>query len=251
MVAAVTRILPLEKLDLPEEFFPAHLSVALIDAVFRSPSREREQVEEVIGRYCRHFGISRTRERKWKTPPVHKQETIRDLIGHYDELGVDRMKNEVFQAHRRLPGTRLSEVEYILHAARALRFIGVDVLQDLPSLPSEDIEEALQSSSDASECVARKFLMCTGDDDYVRGDVHVRNFVAEAIGQASVSVTRARSLVRRSAYELILSPRFLYLEIRRYCLSRQERERLHFFGESSPEVDESRSAREYEGRFGS
>ena len=250
VIAAVTRTLPLEELELPDEFFPAHPSVALIDAVFRSPSGEREHVEEVVDRYCRHFGISRSREQKWKTPPVHKQETIRDLIGHYDELGVDRMKDEVFQAHRRLPGTRMSEVEYILHAARALRFIGVDVLQDLPSMPSEDIEEALQSSFDVNDHIARKFLMCTGDDDYVRGDAHVRRFVAEAIGQASVSATRARSLVRRSAYELILSPRFLYLEIRRYCLTRQERERVHFFGESSPEVDESRSAREYDGRFG-
>lgn len=250
VVAAVTRTIPLENLELPDEFFPAHLSVALIDAVFRSPCGEREHVEEVIDRYCRHFGISCTRERKWKTPPVRKQETIKDLIGHYDELGVDRMGNEVFQARRPLPGTRMSKVEYILHAAKALRFIGVDVLQDLPSLPSGDIEEALQSSSDVNDHITRKFLICTGDDDYVRGDAHVRRFVAEAIGQASVSATRARSLVRRSAYELILSPRFLYFEIRRHCLSRQERERAHFFGESLPEVDESRSAREYEGRFG-
>ena len=251
VVAAVTRTIPLEKLELPEEFFPAHPSVALIDAVFRPPSGERGHVEEVIDRYCRRFGISRTRERKWKTPPVHKQETIGDLIGHYDELGMDQMGNEVFQARRRLPGARMSKVEYILHAAKALRFIGVDVLQDLPSLPSEDIEEALQFSSDANDHIARKFLMCTGDDDYVRGDVHVRRFVSEAIGQTSVSATRARSLVRRSAYELILSPRFLYLEIRRYCLSRQERERARFFGESSPLADESGSARGYAGRFGS
>ena len=250
VVAAVTRTIPLEKLELPEEFFPAHLSVALIDAVFRSPSRDWGHVEEIIDRYCRRFGIPRTRERKWKTPAAHKQESIRDLIGHFEELGVDRMKKEVFQVRRCLPGTRISKVEYILHAAKALRFIGVDVLQDLPSLPSEDIEEALQSSSDANDHIARKFVMCTGDDDYVRGDVHVRRFVAEAIGQASVSATRARSLVRRSAYELILSPRFLYLQIRRYCLSRQERERVHFFGEPSPLVDESGSARGYAGRFG-
>ena len=249
VVAAVTRAIPLKKLELPEEFFPAHLSVALIDAVFRFPPVEPGHVEEAIDRYCRHFGISRTREWKWRTPPVRRQETLGDLIRHYDELGVDRMKNEVFQARRRLPGTSTSRVEHILHAARALRFMGVDVLQDLPSLPSEDIEEALQSSADGQ--IAHKFLMCTGGDDYVRGDVHVRRFVAEAIGQASVSATQARSLVRRSAYELILSPRFLYLEIRRYCLTRRESERAHPAGESSPEVDELRSTREHGGSFGS
>ena len=220
--------------------------------MFRSPPAEPGHVEEAIDRYCRHFGISRTRERKWRTPSVRNQETLGDLIGHYEELGVDRMKNEVLQARRRLPGTRTSRAEYVLHAARALRFMGVDVLQDLPSLPSEDIEEALQSSSDADGHIARKFLVCTGGDDYVRGDVHVRRFVAEAIGQASVSATQARSLVRRSAHELILSPRFLYLEIRRHCLTRRESERDdHPAGDSSPEADESRSLRGHGGSFGS
>ena len=100
--------------------------------------------------------------------------------------------------------------------------------------------------------IARKFLMCTGGDDYVRGDVHVRRFVAEAIGQASVSATQARSLVRRSAHELILSPRFLYLEIRRHCLTRRESEGdEHPAGDSSPEADESRSPREHGGGSGS
>ena len=243
MVAAVTRTIPLENLELPEEFFPAHLSVALFDAVFRARPRGpgsgrggRRSILPVLRR------ISCARERKWKAPPVHRQETLGELIGHYEELGVDRMKNEVFQARQRLPGTRMSRVEYILHAARALRFMGVDVLQDLSSLPSEDIEEALQCSSDVDDYISRKFLMYTGDDDYVRGDVHVRRFVAEAVGQASVTTTRAKGLVRRSAYELILSPRYLYLEIRRYCLSRGDSAMKHIYGDTSPEVDELASA---------
>ena len=35
VIAAVRRSFPLRDLVLPDEFFPAHLSVALIDAVFR------------------------------------------------------------------------------------------------------------------------------------------------------------------------------------------------------------------------
>ena len=250
MVAAVTRTIPLEKLELPEEFFPAHLSVALIDAAFRSRPGNRDQVEEVVDRYCRHFGIARARPRKWKTPPLHKQETLGDLIEHYEDLGVDRMTNEIFQTRQRLPGTRISRAEYILHAAKALRYIGVDVLQDVPSLPSEDIEEALHTSSDVNDYIVRKLLMYTGDDDYVRGDVYVRRFVAEATGQESVSSTRARSLVRRSAYELILSPRYLYLEIRRYGLSREDCARARMLGELSQDVVNPQSGRKHDGWLG-
>jgi hypothetical protein len=251
VAAAVTRTIPLARLELPDEFFPAHLSVALIDAVFRSRPGRRDQAEECAARYCRHFGITRARARKMKTPSVIKQETLGDLIGHYDEHGVDRMKNEVFQARQRLPGTRNSRAEFILHAAKSLRHIGVDVLQDIAALLSEEIEEALHSGSDIDDYIARKLVMYTGDDDYVRGDVYVRRFVADAIGQKSVSAARARSLVRRSAYELILSPRYLYLEIRRYCLSREDGARAHGFGDSSPEADVSRSGTKSDDRAGS
>ena len=250
VVAAVTRNIPLKKLDLPDEFFPAHLPVALIDAVFRSRPGKNDPVKEVAGRYCRRFDIARVRTRKWKTPPVHRQETLADLVGHYEELGVDRMKNEVLQARQRLPGSRMSRAEYILHAAKALRYMGVEVLQDIASLPSEDIEEAVHTSSEVDDYIARKLLIYTGDDDYVRGDAYVRRFVAEATEEESVSATRARSLVRRAAYELILSPRYLYLEIRRFALSSEDGSRARSPDEPR-EVDESPSWWKHAGRLGS
>ena len=51
-------------------------------------------------------------------------------------------------------------------------------------------------------------LMYTGDDDRVVGDDHVRSFVARAI-RRKVSAAEAVDLVRRSAYELVLSPRYV------------------------------------------
>ena len=230
VAAAIARAIPLEKLELPEEFFPAHLSVALIDAVFRSRPGRRDDPAASAERYCRHFRIPRTRARRWKTPPVHRQETLGDLIGYFDEIGVDRMKGEVFRARQRLPGTRIARAEYVLHAARALRYLGVDVLQDVPSLPPEDVEDALRPSSEVGDYIVRKLLMYAGDDDYVRGDIHVRRFVGDALGERTVSAARAKNLVRQSAYELILSPRFLYLEIRRHCLAREDHARTQPHG---------------------
>ena len=53
------------------------------------------------------------------------------------------------------------------------------------------------------------FLMYAGNDDFVRGDDYVRQFVANALGRTEVSAAKAEGLVRRSAYELVLSPRYL------------------------------------------
>ena len=243
VVAAVTHTIPLDTPELPDEFFPAHLSVALIEAVFRSRTGHADDAGASAERYCRYFGISRTRSWKWKIPSLREQETLDDLIGHYDELGVERMKNEVFQAAQRLPGAETTRAEGVLLAARALRRMGVNVLQDVHVLPHEEIEDALHSAFEGGDRIARRLLMYTGDDDDVQGDMYVRRFVADALGLHTISATRARSLVQRSAYELILAPRYLYLEIRRYRLSRQGGGSAHRSGESFSAPDAPRNRR--------
>ena len=225
IVAAVVRSIPLDKLELPEEFFPAHLSVALIEAVFRFRPGRRDDPAASAERYCRHFGIPRARARRWKTPPAHRQETLGELIAHFRDIGLEGMKSEVFRARQRLPGTGMARVEYVMHAAKALRCLGIDVLQDMSSLPAEEIEDALRSPSPIGDQIVENLLMYTSDDDFVRGDGHVRGFVGEALGERAVSAARAKYLVRHSAYELILAPRFLYLEIRRHRLARESRAR--------------------------
>ena len=56
IVDAIFRSIPLDGAKLTDDFFPAHLSIALIDAVFRSRLRNGERPAPVAQRYCRHFG---------------------------------------------------------------------------------------------------------------------------------------------------------------------------------------------------
>ena len=214
---AVSRSIPLETVECSDEFFPAHLPVALIDAVFGSRLAREEQPASVSQRYCRHFGIERTRSNRLQLPPADDQETLGDLIGHYDELGVEAMKEDVFRTDCQFPGTNLSRTEYVPRLAFELRRIGVDVLQDIRGWRRKHIDFALRTLAGVDEHVVRRFLTYTGDDDFVWGDVNVRQFVASAIGKDSVSGTRAVNLVRRAAYELILSPRYLDHQIWRHC----------------------------------
>ena len=97
-------------------------------------------------------------------------------------------------------------MEGLLRAARSLLSIGVGILQDVLCRPSEAVEATLRG---AGPHAARLLLMHTGDDDFVRGDAHVRRFVASAIGRRSVPAGRAEALVRAAAHELILAPRLL------------------------------------------
>ena len=60
VIEAIRHTFPLRNLALPDEFFPAHLSVALIDAVFGSTGKHNDV--PASERYCRRVRMARTRQ---------------------------------------------------------------------------------------------------------------------------------------------------------------------------------------------
>ena len=219
VISAVTRLISLEEIRLPDEFFPAHLPVALIDAVFRSGGEAGDPAPSCAEQYSRHFGFETTRRDQWELPPAEDQETLGRLVRRYEELGTDRMTDEVFGVRQAFSGTNIERAEYVLAAARQLHGNGVNVLQDLSVRSRSEVERILRFSPGFDESTLRRFLMYTGEDDFVWGGEPVREFVANAVGRASIASREAEELVRGAAYELILAPRFLDREIRRYGAS--------------------------------
>lgn len=221
VVAAVGHSIAMQTVEPPDEFFPAHLSVAVIDTVFRLRVENEEPHLSPAERYCRRFGIPcRRRKDMEELPRSHEQETLEELIAHFDELGVDGMAYEVFRSRESFPGTKIPTAEYVLRVANKLRRVGVRVLQDVDAPRVGAADEALRSLPAVDEHFAPTLLMYTGADNFVLCDDHLRRFVGRAIGQKSVSADEAIKLVRQCAYELILSPRYLGYQIWRYGVSR-------------------------------
>lgn len=209
VMSMVRHSIPLENPELSDEFFPAHLSVALIDAVFRFRCEHEDGYVPAADRYCHRFRIARTRENRWILPSNEEQETLTDLVRRYDEFGLDGMIREVFRTDQPLPGTKHARAEHVLRAARRLGDIGIEVLQDVPKRSPVEIERVLSDTAGLCVSTVRMLLVYAGSDDFVRGDDHIRQFVANALGHEAVTAARAEELVRSCAYELILSPRFL------------------------------------------
>ena len=228
-MSAIGHSMRFENPELPGEFFPAHVSVALISAILPSQDTSKNHGARAAVRYSRRFGLAYTRTDRWELPPAKEQETLSDLIGHYAELGEDRMDDELSGASEPLPGTKLAGTEQVLRAARELRRNGIEVLQDIPALGPAKIERALRVCVGLGESTLRKFLMYTGDDAFVRGDVHIRTFVEEATERRPVSEAEAEGLVRWAAYELVLSPRYLDFEIWRLHRTRARTRRVRTF----------------------
>lgn len=209
VIEAVRHSFPLTNLALPDEFFPAHLSVAIIDAVLDSRGKNSENAVPASERYCRWAGIARTRADRWDEPLPEAQESLTDMIGRFDELGDRQAAEEAFGTKQLLPDASNARVESVPRAARALRRAGIEVLQDVEARQSEEVERILRDCAAFGEAAARLFLMYAGNDDFVHGDGCVRRFVAGALGRTEVSAARAKRLVRSCAYELALSPRYL------------------------------------------
>ena len=206
---AVVPLLPDDWPRLPDPFFPAHLPIALVDAVFAIPPACDARPPQVFTeRYCRRFGLERTRADPLEPPPPDAQGTLSDLIAHYEALGMDAME-EILGSRAPFPGTALTRAAYILRVARVLRRIGIEVLQDLAARAPRTVHEALHALPGAGAALAHRIMMYAGDDDFVLGDGRVRAFVARATNRRSVSPARAEVLVRCCAHERALSPRYL------------------------------------------
>lgn len=209
LTEAVVPLLGAECPRLPDPFFPAHLPVAIVDAVFAVPPTYEAQPPPVFAeRYCRRFELERTRTDPFRLPPPDDQQTLGDLIAHQEALGVDAME-EILGTRVCFPETALTRAAYVLEVARVLRRIGVEVLQDLAARTPPTVRNALHALPGAGTPLARRILAYTGDDDFVLGDGPVRAFVARAINRCSISPAQAEALVRLCAHERLLSPRYL------------------------------------------
>lgn len=210
----------LEDTKMGDEFYPAHLSVVLIDAVFTPRSHYERHVVPVIRRYCRHFGIERTRPGRGRNllPPTHRQETLEGLAGHYHDYGFDRMREDVFKARYKSPGTEIFKSDNVYHAAEELMKIGVNNLQDAASTHPDEIKKSLCSIKGIGERTAHMFLMYSGEENCVKGDVHIRAFVAKALGREKKDVGpgQAERIVIKAAEHLCVTPRSLDYAIWKY-----------------------------------
>ena len=211
VVSAVGRSIDLHGAELSKEFFPAHLTVALIDAVF-NPRLHYDRVVPIVERYCHRFGLSRLREKGSGLPPMDRQESLSDLIGRYEELGLDGMQR-VFQSRYCSPGTRVLKSDNVKHTAVALRRAGIEILQDMQSSHPDQIKRVLGPPLHGiGDRTVHMLLMYTGNDDLVKGDVHVMRFVSNALGRR-VLAEEAEQLVTDAARELGVAPRLLDLKI--------------------------------------
>ena len=119
----------------------------------------------------------------------------------------------VFKHRGCSPGTRVRKSDNVKHTAVALRRAGIEILQDMQSSHPDQIKQikrVLRPLPGIGDRTVHMLLMYTGNDDLVKGDVHIRRFVSNALGRRGlVKAEEAEQLVTYAARELDVAPRLL------------------------------------------
>lgn len=85
----------------------------------------------------------------------------------------------------------------------------MNTLQDVHAEDPGRVKRALCALHGIGKATAHILLMYCGNDDYVKGDVHVCRFVADALGEDEMDPREAERLVAAAAHVLGIVPRTL------------------------------------------
>src|SRR5690242_18485294 len=87
LVEDLRRIPDLVSASKGDEFYYASVPLCVLDAVFSINARY-EGVQNLIGRYCAHFGVPRTRSGP-ELPPRYEQLTVSGLVKQVEGAGLE------------------------------------------------------------------------------------------------------------------------------------------------------------------
>jgi hypothetical protein len=178
-----------------DEFHYASVPLCILDAVFSINARY-EGVQNLVGRYCAHFGVRRTRPGPEFPPPDH-QLTASELIAQVEKVGLDRFTNEILQNRARTStrsGILKSEASVLF--ARALTAHGVETLQDVgPHANDPALDADLHAvPGQGSGLSIKYFFMLTGSTDIIKPDRMILRFLGRTL-ERTVSPVEAQELL--------------------------------------------------------
>lgn len=187
---------------LAEEYRYASLPLCVVDAVFSIGVRYTS-TQKVVANLCKYTSWPRLADSRYSRGGG--QQLLTDLIVVFEEVGVERMAQEVFQNRQRTSSrSGILKSEAVLKFSCALAQAGINDFSDFVQ-DRKDYAEAMilglpgQSSGIAFDY----FMMLAGDDNLIKPDRMVQRYVGKALSLDTVPQPRQTAiLVRLAAKEL-------------------------------------------------
>ncbi|WP_037912798.1 hypothetical protein [Sulfobacillus thermosulfidooxidans] len=203
LISYMESTLNLDHLTLPAEFRYAHLSLALIDAVF-SIGIKYTVTQRVVANYARFRGLAPYRSDEDRWPDPSEQEPL----SHFLELGnthePEQLASDIFQNHNRTSSTHgILKAEAVMKAAQILTAHHVEYFQDLPKISQMTaIEETFCAIPGQKKRLSWVyFWMLAGTDQMIKPDRHVLRYLNSALNR-QITGQEAQYLIQTAAEQL-------------------------------------------------
>jgi hypothetical protein len=200
---------------LPSEYRYAHLSLALIDAVFSLGARY-ESTRATVLRFAKVEPLRPFRESLDVWPSLDAQQPLADLLTRYRQRGMDSMLSEVYQNRQRTSSheSAITKAEAVLRAATLLVSYHVNYFQDIPKvMANRSFADDFRAIPGQTSGTGLAYLwMLTGSDMHIKPDRMVIRFIEQATSLRGLSPQQTQRLVE-AALEL-LRPQFPGLTVR-------------------------------------
>ncbi|WP_454737193.1 hypothetical protein [Cupriavidus necator] len=190
------RVLPLHSASLSDEYYYQSLPLCIIDAVF-SINVKYQSTQNVVSRYCQHFGLRKFRRDRTSMPSREEQESVSSLCERYIERGFGVMTEEILNNRQRTSAVNgITKAEAVLEFAATLKKYRIEYFQDIPTaMKNDDLEADIRTIPGQSSGISLGyFWMLAGSDEYTKPDRMVLGFLRDALGR-NVPVTDAQSLM--------------------------------------------------------
>lgn len=207
IAAACEQYLSLHAARLDDEFYYSSLPLCVTDAVYSIGVRY-EGVQNVVKRYCDYFSIWQMVRPPDRLPPEGEQQPLSELVARMEELGIEKFTEDVFQNRQRTsPRGGILKSDAVLRFARVLQKHGVNFLQDIPSVVSDEALNAAlrQIPGQGSGISIRYFFMLAGVEHLIKPDRWILSFLTRWLG-ASPTPEEAQSLLSETCQ--LLQPRY-------------------------------------------
>lgn len=166
-----------EKLNLDEgvSYEYNSLSICIIDCVY-SLRTKYTTTTEIVQRYADKYLNGNTKA---------DNETISDMVSHFEELNELSDFSEIVANHQVLGGKASIPKENVCYTiAKYLKYLHIETMNDFMNFPELELLEAvIKSVKGMGDAGTNYLFMLAGDPKRCKPDVHVNRFIESACGE--------------------------------------------------------------------
>ena len=186
----------LASIELPKEYNYTCFPLCLLDAVF-SIGANYQSTMNVVKRYCDQYTLT----------PFGKRDSVNhttvDLIKNICCSGSEVFATDIVKNCQRTSSVNgILKAEAVLQCADVFRKHQINTIFDFNSKLNEQIENEFRKVKGQSSGISLSYLkMLCGDENTLKADRHVRNFLYEVLS-CSFSVEEAQAVVQSCVEQL-------------------------------------------------